>query len=153
MNKINIDDNYIKISLSELDNNLSVIQIIILIFTTSLVGIIVGLNFYVTDLTRIIVATIVGVLAVVYVCLELRRNDLIEHWNIKESKINLTKKDDKIKEEYKVKVKGYKGTAAVPYEEYRDLNSESTGYAVVIEKQKKLLLWFDKNKYDYNKKR
>jgi hypothetical protein len=151
MNKLNIDDNYIKTSLKELDNNLSVVQMTLLFIATILVSMTIGLNSYVTDLTRLIVAVIVFILAVVYVCIELKRNYLIENWNIKESKINLNKKDDKIKDEYKVKVDGYKGTATVPYEEYKDLNNESIGYAIVIEKQKKLLLWFDKNKYNYNK--
>jgi Ca2+/Na+ antiporter len=151
MNKLNIDDNYIKTSLKELDNNLSVVQMTLLFIATILVSMTIGLNSYVTDLTRLIVAVIVFILAVVYVYIELKRNNLIENWNIKESKINLNKKDDKIKDEYKVKVDGYKGTATVPYEEYKDLNNESIGYAIVIEKQKKLLLWFDKNKYNYNK--
>ncbi len=152
MNRINIDDNYIKISLKELDNNLSVVQMVLLFVATILVSMTIGLNFYVTDLTRIIVAVIVSIIAVIYVYIELKRNNLIENWDIKELKINLIKKDDKIKNEYKVKVDGYKGTATVPYEEYKDLNNESLGYAIVIEKQKKLLLWFDKNKYNYNKK-
>lgn len=152
MNKINIDDNYIKTSLKELDNSLSVVQMILLFVATILVSMTIGLNFYVTDLTRIIVAIIVTILAVIYVYIELKRNNLIENWIIKEAKINLNKKDDKIKNEYKVKVEGFKGTATVPYEEYKDLNNESMGYAIVIEKQKKLLLWFDKNKYNYNKK-
>jgi len=152
MNKININDNYIKTSLKESDNNLSVVQMILLIVATILVSITIGLNSYVTDLTRIVVAVIVTILAVIYVYFELRRNNLIENWNIKEAKINLTEKDDDIRDEYKVKVDGYKGTATIPYEEYKDLNNESIGYAIVIEKQKKLLLWFDKNKYNYNKK-
>lgn len=152
MNRINIDDNYIKISLKELDNNLSVVQMVLLFVATILVSMTIGLNFYVTDLTRIIVAVIVSIIAVIYVYIELKRNNLIENWDIKELKINLIKKDDKIKNEYKVKIDGYKGTATVPYEEYKDLNNESLGYAIVIEKQKKLLLWFDKNKYNYNKK-
>lgn len=152
MNRINIDDNYIRISLKELDNNLSVVQMVLLFVATILVSMTIGLNFYVTDLTRIIVAVIVSIIAVIYVYIELKRNNLIENWDIKELKINLIKKDDKIKNEYKVKVDGYKGTATVPYEEYKDLNNESLGYAIVIEKQKKLLLWFDKNKYNYNKK-
>jgi|GEM_PF-3456273 len=152
MNRINIDDNYIKTSLKELDNNLSVVQMILLFVATILVSMTIGLNFYVTDLTRIVVAIVVSIIAVIYVYIELKRNNLIENWNIKELKINLNKKNDKIKNEYKVNVDGYKGTATVPYEEYKDLNNESIGYAIVIEKQKKLLLWFDKNKYDYNKK-
>lgn len=152
MNKINIDDNYIKISLKELDNNLSVNQMILLFGATILVSMTIGLNSYITDLTRIIIASIVAILAVIYVCIELRRNNLIENWNIKEAKIDLIKKDSKICNEYKIKVDGYKGTATIPYEEYKDLNNESIGYAIVIEKQKKLLLWFDKSKYNYNKK-
>lgn len=151
MNKLNIDDNYIKTSLKELDNNLSVVQMILLFVATILVSMTIGLNSYVSDLTRIIVAIIVVILAVVYVYIELKRNNLIENWNMKEAKINLNKKDDNVKDEYKVKVVGYKGTATVPYEEYKDLNKESIGYAIVIEKQKRLLLWFDKNKYNYNK--
>ncbi len=152
MNRIDIDDNYVKTSLRELDNNLSVVQMIILIVSTILASITLGLNSYVADLTKIVVAVIVAILAVIYVYFELRRNNLIEQWNIKEAKIDLSKKSKKIRSEYKVKIKGYKGTATVPYEEYKDLNSESLGYAIVIEKQKKLLLWFDKNKYNYNKK-
>lgn len=151
MNKLNIDNNYIKTSLKELDNNLSVVQMILLFVATILVSLTIGLNSYVTDLTRAIVAIIVVMIAIVYVYIELKRNNLIENWNMKEAKINLNKKDDTIKDEYKVKVVGYKGTATVPYEEYKDLNNESIGYAIVIEKQKKLLLWFDKNKYNYNK--
>lgn len=151
MNKLNIDNNYIKTSLKELDNNLSVVQTILLFVATILVSLTIGLNSYVTDLTRAIVAIIVVMIAIVYVYIELKRNNLIENWNMKEAKINLNKKDDTIKDEYKVKVVGYKGTATVPYEEYKDLNNESIGYAIVIEKQKKLLLWFDKNKYNYNK--
>lgn len=151
MNKLNIDNNYIKTSLKELDNNLSVVQMILLFVATILVSLTIGLNSYVTDLTRAIVAIIVVMIAILYVYIELKRNNLIENWNMKEAKINLNKKDDTIKDEYKVKVVGYKGTATVPYEEYKDLNNESIGYAIVIEKQKKLLLWFDKNKYNYNK--
>lgn len=151
MNKLNIDNNYIKTSLKELDNNLSVVQMFLLFVATILVSLTIGLNSYVTELTRVIVAIIVVMIAIVYVYIELKRNNLIENWNIKELKINLNKKDEKIKNEYKIKVVGYKGTATVPYEEYKDLNNESIGYAIVIEKQKKLLLWFDKNKYNYNK--
>jgi len=152
MNKINIDNNYIKILLKELDNKLSVVQMVLLFVATILVSLTIGLNSYITDLTRIIIAVIVVILAVIYIYIELRRNNLIKNWNTKETKINLIEKDSKIRDEYKIKVDGYKGTATVPYEEYKDLNNDSIGYAIVIEKQKKLLLWFDKNKYNYNKK-
>lgn len=91
MNKISIDDNYIKTSLKELDNNLSVVQMILL-FVATLFSRAIGLNFYVTDLTRIIVAIIVSIIAVIYVHIELK-NNLIENWNIKRFKNRFKQKE------------------------------------------------------------
>lgn len=152
MIKININDNYIKEQLKEIDNKLSVIQIIILVLCTVLISF--GIIFY-TYITLISIITISGaafILFVIYVIIEMKRNNLAEQWYIKEAKIELDKKNTKILDKYNIKLKDVKGKCQIPYEEYHDLNKDSIGYAVIGKKQKKVLLWFDKKKYDYENK-
>lgn len=152
MNKININDNYIKTIIKEIDYKLSIIQIAILIITTILISTIVILNSYMDILSTIFIAFSISILLIIYVIIELKRNILIEKYIIKEIKVNLPIKEDKVKEKYLIHLDGCKSSSKVPYEEYRDLNPNSIGYAVINEKRNKALLWFDKDKYEYTNK-
>ena len=152
MFKININDNYIKTLLKDLDIKLSTFQMIIVVISTITVSITIGLSSYIPSFTNIIVSIFIIILFILCIYLELKRNDLIENWTVKEARVILNKKSKEILDEYRVQVKGFKGFAMIPYEDYRDLHNEDIGYAIVLEKSKKLLLWFDKNKYEYNKK-
>lgn len=152
MIKININDNYIKILLKELDIKFSTLQMIIVVISTITVSITIGLSAYIPDYTNIIVSIVIFFLFTICIYLELRRNDLTENWSIKEAAVIIDEENKKLLDEYKVKIKGFKGYAMISYEDYKDLHNGDTGYAVVSEKSKKLLLWFDVNKYEYNKK-
>ncbi len=152
MIKININDNYIKILLKELDIRFSTLQMIIVVISTITVSITIGLSPYIPDFTNIIVSIFIFFLFTICIYLELRRNDLTEKWIVKEAAVIIDEENKKLLDEYKVKVKNFKGFTMIPYEDYKDLNNGYVGYAIISEKSKKLLLWFDKNKYEYNKK-
>ncbi len=152
MFKININDNYIRILLKDLDIKFSTLQMVIVVISTITASITIGLSSYIPSFTNIIVSIFILVLLILCICLELKRANLIENWTVKEARVIINENNKKLLNEYKVRVKEFKGYAMIPYEDYRDLHNDNIGYAVVSEKSKKLLLWFDKNKYEYNKK-
>lgn len=153
MKKINLDNDIIKSDLDAFNSRYSSIQIAIAIFGTILVAFVISLKSYVNLASLVIAALVVVILVLLYLILEFKRNDLVEKWEVKDTKIILKNKSDEIKNYYKVNIKNYKNKVKVMYEDYKELKNNDEGYVVATKKRNsKALLWYPKSKYEYKEK-
>ena len=153
MKKINLDNDIIKSDLDAFNSKYSSIQIAIAVFGTILVAFVISLKSYVNLASLVIAALVVVILVLLYLILEFKRNDLVEKWEVKDTKIILKNKSDEIKNYYKVNIKNYKNKVKVMYEDYKELKNNDEGYVVATKKRNsKALLWYPKSKYEYKEK-
>lgn len=153
MKKINLDNDIIKSDLDAFNSRYSSIQIAIAVFGTILVAFVISLKSYVNLASLVIAALVVVILVLLYLILEFKRNDLVEKWEVKDTKIILKNKSDEIKNYYKVNIKNYKNKVKVMYEDYKELKNNDEGYVVATKKRNsKALLWYPKSKYEYKEK-
>ena len=153
MKKINLDNDIIKSDLDAFNSRYSSIQIAIAVFGTILIAFVISLKSYVNLASLVIAALVVVILVLLYLILEFKRNDLVEKWEVKDTKIILKNKSDEIKNYYKVNIKNYKNKVKVMYEDYKELKNNDEGYVVATKKRNsKALLWYPKSKYEYKEK-
>ena len=153
MKKINLDNDIIKSDLDAFNSKYSSIQIAIAVFGTILVAFVISLKSYVNLASLVIAALVVVILVLLYLILEFKRNDLVEKWEVKDTKIILKNKSNEIKNYYKVNIKNYKNKVKVMYEDYKELKNNDEGYVVATKKRNsKALLWYPKSKYEYKEK-
>ena len=153
MKKINLDNDIIKSDLDAFNSRYSSIQIAIAVFGTILIAFVISLKSYINLASLVIAALVVVILVLLYLILEFKRNDLVEKWEVKDTKIILKNKSDEIKNYYKVNIKNYKNKVKVMYEDYKELKNNDEGYVVATKKRNsKALLWYPKSKYEYKEK-
>ena len=153
MKKINLDNDIIKSDLDAFNSRYSSIQIAIAVFGTILIAFVISLKSYVNLASLVIAALVVVILVLLYLILEFKRNDLVEKWEVKDTKIILKNKSNEIKNYYKVNIKNYKNKVKVMYEDYKELKNNDEGYVVATKKRNsKALLWYPKSKYEYKEK-
>lgn len=152
MIKIKIDNDYIKNALNEYNNTYSSFQMAIAVLGTILIAFVISLKAYTNLATLIISVILLIVFIILYLLLEFKRNDLVEKWEVKEAKVIIDKKNNDLKETYKVNIKDYKNKVKILYEDYKDLENNEKGYAIITKrKHPKVLLWYPKDKYEYKK--
>lgn len=152
MIKIKIDNDYIKNALNEYNNTYSSFQMAIAVLGTILIAFVISLKAYTNLATLIISAILLIIFIILYLLLEFKRNDLVEKWEVKEAKVIIDKKNNDFKETYKVNIKDYKNKVKILYEDYKDLENNEKGYAIITKrKHPKVLLWYPKDKYEYKK--
>ena len=153
MKKINLDNDIIKSDLDAFNSRYSSIQIAIAVFGTILIAFVISLKSYINLASLVIAALVIVILVLLYLILEFKRNDLVEKWEVKDTKIVLKNKSDEIKNYYKVNIKNYKNKVKVMYEDYKELKNNDEGYVVATKKRNsKALLWYPKSKYEYKEK-
>ena len=96
MKKINLDNDIIKSDLDAFNSRYSSIQIAIAVFGTILIAFVISLKSYINLASLVIAALVVVILVLLYLILEFKRNDLVEKWEVKDTKIILKNKSDEL---------------------------------------------------------